>query len=136
MAAATGSTDPGLKLTQIDTRDDNTTCLQVASTKGTHDVTVSPDGCTCNCLHFETAPSLCRHLKFCAEKLKEQQKIDWSELEGQQWLNNVFPTSLVYQAILDFFATFMTCQVPFLWLMDYVNTLDLLFLPPPYRNLS
>jgi uncharacterized protein with NRDE domain len=38
MTAATGSTDPGLKLKALESWDDNTRCLQVTTTKDTHDV--------------------------------------------------------------------------------------------------
>jgi hypothetical protein len=31
------------RLTQMETRDDNATCLQVTSSKGTHNVSISPD---------------------------------------------------------------------------------------------
>jgi hypothetical protein len=46
MATANGSTNPGLKLKAIANWDDNTSRLQVASTKDTHDVIVvyAPNG--------------------------------------------------------------------------------------------
>jgi hypothetical protein len=58
------ATNIALQFTGNETRDDGINIsLQVTSSKSTHNLSISPEGGTCHCVHFEMAPSFCRPLK-------------------------------------------------------------------------
>ena len=38
---------------------------------------------------MRVVPSLCRHLKFCEEKLREHQAFHWPEEQRRRWLQSV-----------------------------------------------
>jgi hypothetical protein len=98
----------------MDTMDNgNNICLQMTTLKHTHNLSISPDGGVWGCVHFKTAPSLCWHVKFAAQTLKENQNLQWSQSNQLQWLRIIFPAILVYKTIVNFFSTF-TFGIPLL----------------------
>jgi hypothetical protein len=114
MEAASGA-NAALTLTRMETSHDDDTILifEVTTSNGVHIVSIRPDGGMCDCVHFEMAPSLCRHLKLCAEKLGEQRDLTyWPEGKKEKWLCTMFPAFLVYQPIRDFFLPSRPAKCP------------------------